>query len=149
MKLRHAAAAVMLSAAAFAAAPAPVAAAEPTRVVFHIDENDPQKMNMVLNNVQNLASHYAAQGRETEIEVVAYGPGLHMLRADTSPVKDRISAMALEHDALAFSACGNTMAAMEKKSGKPTELVSEAHMTPSGVARLVDLQLDGWIYVRP
>ncbi|MGD1880493.1 MAG: DsrE family protein, partial [Kiloniellaceae bacterium] len=88
-------------------------------------------------------------GQAVEIEVVAYGPGLHMLRADTSPVKERISAMSLEIEGLTFSACANTLKGMTKKEGKAVELVSESHMVSSGVARLVELQEDGYSYVRP
>ena len=47
-------------------------------------------MNLVLNNVTNVMEYYHGKGEQAQIEVVAYGPGLHMLRDDTSPVKDRI-----------------------------------------------------------
>lgn len=119
------------------------------KVAVHVDDSDPQRINMALNNVQNLKAFYDSAGQQVEIEVVAYGPGLHMLRSDTSPVKDRISAMALEIEGLTFSACANTLSGMTKKEGKEIELVSESHMVPSGVVRLVELQEDGYAYVRP
>jgi intracellular sulfur oxidation DsrE/DsrF family protein len=130
-------------------APALATAEEPVRIVFHVDDNDPRRMNMVLNNAANAAKHYRAEGRALEMEIVAYGPGAHMLRADTSPVAGRIPAMAMELEGLAFSVCGNTIAAMERKSGKPVPLMAEATVTPSGVVRLVELQNAGWAYVRP
>ena len=68
------------------------------KVAIHVDENDPKRMNMALNNVANIRKFYDSKGEKIEIEVVAYGPGLHMLRADTSPVKDRIAVMSLEID---------------------------------------------------
>ncbi|WP_193370995.1 DsrE family protein [Pelagibius marinus] len=129
---------------------APAFAAEQMhKVAVHVDESDPKRMNMALNNVQNVKQYYESQGQSVEIEVVAYGPGLHMLRADTSPVADRISAMALEIDGLTFSACGNTMKGMAKKEGKEVSLLSEARTVPSGVVRLVELQEEGYAYVRP
>lgn len=118
-------------------------------LAIHVDENDPQKMNIALNNAKNVANYYEAKGEEVEVEIVAYGPGLHMFRADTSPVKARIAAMSLENENLKFSACGNTMAGMTKKEGKKPELVSEATVVPSGVVRLMELQEQGWSYVRP
>lgn len=143
-----------LAAAAFAvvaalSVPTLVAAAETVRIAFHVDENDPHKMNLTLNNAANVAKYYDAQGTPTEIEVVTYGPGLMMLVEGKSPVAARISAMALEHENLKFSACANTMAAMERKSGKKPALVSEAEVTPSGVVRLVELQADGYAYIKP
>lgn len=147
--IRATLAALALVAAALLAAAPPAAAEEPVRIVFHIDENDAGRMNMVLNNAANAREYYESQGQEVEMEIVAYGPGVHMLREDTSPVADRISAMSMETPGLSFSACGNTLEAMERKDGKAPPLMSEAKVTPSGVVRLVELQRQGWAYVRP
>lgn len=119
------------------------------RIAIHVDENDPKRINIVLNNAQNAKKYYDSIGEAVQIEIVAHGPGLHMLRADTSTVKERISAMSLENENLTFSACGNTMAGMTKKEGKEIELISEARVVPSGVIRLVELQEEGFAYVRP
>ena len=59
------------------------------RVAIHVDQNDPAVMNLALNNAVNVVQHYSPAGEEVEVEIVAYGPGLHMLRDDTSPVKAR------------------------------------------------------------
>lgn len=119
------------------------------RVAIHVDENDPQRMNMALNNAHNVNEYYESKGESVEIEIVAYGPGLHMLRADTSPVKERIEQMSLAQDNLAFSACGNTHSRMSEKAGKEVELLPEANMVPAGVVRLMELQEQGWSYIRP
>jgi intracellular sulfur oxidation DsrE/DsrF family protein len=119
------------------------------RVAIHVDENDPKRMNMALNNAHNINKYYQEKGETVAIEIVAYGPGLHMLRADTSPVKPRIEQMSLEIDNLSFAACGNTHARMSQKEGKPVPLMSEANKVPSGVVRLMELQEQGWSYVRP
>ncbi len=118
-------------------------------IAFHVDQNDPKVMNMTLNNVQNVKKYYDAKGEKVVIEVVAYGPGLVMFMEGKSPVKDRIAAMSLSDENLQFSACGNTHRKMSKKAGKPVKLVSEAKMVPSGVVRLVELQEEGYAYVRP
>lgn len=119
------------------------------RLAVHVDQNDPAVMNLALSNVANVQKYYADKGETVVVEVVAYGPGLHMLRADTSPVKDRIVVMSLESDSLTFSACGNTQHAMEKQEGKPVELLEEAAVVPSGVVQLIELQEAGYAYVRP
>ncbi len=118
-------------------------------VAIHVDQDDPQVMNMALNNAQNVAAYYAEQGDEVVIEMVTYGPGLKMLVEDSSPVKDRISAMSLEMENITFAACGNTLAGMEKKAGHAVPLMSEANVVPSGVVRLIELQEQGYAYVRP
>jgi hypothetical protein len=72
-----------------------------------------------------------------------------MLRADTSPVKERIAPMSLENPNIQFIACGNTQANQSKAEGKPVTLISEAKLTPSGVVRLMELQAQGYAYIRP
>lgn len=119
------------------------------RVAVHVDQNDPQVLNMALNNVNNLRKYYKGLGEEVEVEVVAYGPGLHMFIEGKSPVADRISTMALEHQDVTFSACGNTIAGMKRKTGQDVVLLDEAKVVPSGVARLVELQEQGFSYIRP
>jgi intracellular sulfur oxidation DsrE/DsrF family protein len=142
-------AAALLAIAALFAALAPAQAEETVRIVFHVDEADPHRMNMALNNAANARAYYQEQGVQVEMEIVTYGPGVHMLRADTSPVSGRISSMSMEMPELAFSACGNTLAAMERGSGEKPPLVEEAKVVPSGVVRLVELQQQGWAYIRP
>ncbi|WGH79628.1 DsrE family protein [Jannaschia ovalis] len=126
-----------------------LAEGEVHRVAIHVDENDPQVMNMALNNVANVQAHYESIGDEVIVEVVAYGPGLNMFVAGKSPVEDRISAMALEMDNLSFAACGNTHRNMSAKAGAEVPLISEAGIVPSGVVRLIELQEEGYAYVRP
>jgi len=118
-------------------------------VAIHVNENDPARMNMALNNAENVNSYYAAQGDDVVIEMVAYGPGLNMLIPEKSPVEQRISAMALEMPNLTFAACENTHRKMSEKAGKDIALMEEAKLVPSGVVRLIELQEEGFAYVRP
>ena len=119
------------------------------RLAIHVDQDDAQVMNMALNNAKNVKTFYEAQGDKVEVEIVAYGPGLNMFIDGKSPVKDRISVMSLEDPDLHFAACGNTYQAMSKKAGKDLPLVSEAKIVPSGVVRLMELQREGYAYLRP
>ena len=75
-------------------------------------------MKMALNNAKNVTKYYLSKGEKVAIEIVAYGPGLHMLRADTSPVRQIIAAMSLEYSNVAFAACGNTQDIMKKEEKK-------------------------------
>ena len=95
------------------------------KIVFQINDNDPKRMNLVLNNVANVNKYYQDQGEEVQIEVVAFGPGLVMLNA------------------------ANTMAKMKKKSGKDVPLVPQAKVVQAGVVHIVQRQEQGWSYIRP
>jgi intracellular sulfur oxidation DsrE/DsrF family protein len=125
------------------------AQSQPHRLAVQVNVNDPATMNLALNNVSNAARHYSELGEKVEIEVVAFGPGLHMLRDDTSPVKTRIQSMSKSMPELTFSACGNTRENMTKVEAKEVPLVSQAKVTESGVVRLMELQERGWTYLRP
>jgi len=119
------------------------------RIVVQVNQDDPKSLNLTLNNVQNLLSYYKDKGEKVQIEVVAFGPGLHMLRQDTSPVKDRVAAIAAANPEVQFSACSNTLANMTKQEGTKPPLVSEAKPVVAGVARIVELQKQGYLYLRP
>ena len=64
--------------------------ARPHRLAIQVDQNDPQVMNLALNNATNVIEHYRARNESVDVDIVTFGPGLHMLRSDTSPVQDRI-----------------------------------------------------------
>jgi intracellular sulfur oxidation DsrE/DsrF family protein len=125
--------------------------AKPHRVSIQVDQSDPQVMNLALNNATNVIEHYRAKNEDVEVDIVTYGPGLHMLRDDTSPVKDRIKRLKelAFPGKIQFSACNNTKQNMEKTEGKAVPIVSDATLVPSGVVRLMELQEQGWSYVRP
>ena len=117
------------------------------RVVIQVTQNDPAVMNMALNNAENLVKFYKDKGEKIEIEFVAYGAGLNMVRSDTSPVKERLAMLSGKN--MTFTGCGNTMANQSKLENKNITLVPEARMVPTGIARIVELEEQGWTYVRP
>lgn len=153
MKFMSAVVAMMLALAVFAGASVAQDKSEKKahRVSIQVDQNDPAVMNLALNNVTNIIEQYRSKGETVDIEVVTYGPGLHMLRTDTSPVQDRIKQIveASFPSNVKFAACGNTKEGMEKREGKPVSIVSQAEIVPSGAVRLIELQEQGWTYLRP
>jgi uncharacterized protein len=126
---------------------APAAAAH--RLALHVDHNDPAVMNMALGNAGNAADYFAGHGETLVIELVAYGPGLHMLRADTSPVKERLAETHQKLPQMVFSACNNTLQGMKRAEGKDIPLLPEARIVPAGIVRLIELQEQGFRYVKP
>ena len=135
---------------AFASA-SPAADGKPHRIAIQVDQNDPQVMNLALNNATNVIEYYRARNEDVDVDIVTYGPGLHMLRADTSPVQDRIKRlkdMAFPGK-IQFSACNVTKQGTEKTEGHAISILPDATIVPSGVVRLMELQEQGWSYVRP
>ena len=127
----------------------PALADGPHRLALQISDNDADKMNAVLNVAANVSKYYSDKGEEVEIQIVAFNAGLHMLRDDTSPVKDRIKAIADKSPAISFKACGNTQEKMQKAENKDIPIVRQAEVVKSGVVRVMELQELGWAYVKP
>ena len=119
------------------------------RLILQVNTNEPAMMNLALNNATNVAQYYKDLGEKVTIEVVTFGPGLHMLRDDTSPVKARIKAIKESTPAISLKACGNTQENMHKAENKEIPIIPEATVVKSGVVRVMELQEQGWTYVRP
>jgi intracellular sulfur oxidation DsrE/DsrF family protein len=134
---------VVAGAAALAAVALPAAAqtqAAKNRALFQVTDNDPARWNMILNNMANLREGVGSEG--AEIELVAYGPGILMLKAD-SPVRQRI-AEALK-SGVRINACQNTMQGMKLV---PADMLPEIGYVPSGVVEVMKKQQQGWAYIR-
>ena len=110
------------------------------RALFQVTDNDPARWNLILNNMSALREDVGSEG--AEIELVAYGPGLNMLKAD-SPVKQRI-AEALK-SGVKINACQNTMQGMKLT---PADILPDVGYVPSGVVEVMRKQQQGWAYIR-
>jgi len=124
------------------ALPTTAAAMDPLvtpKVVFQVSDNDPAKWNLALNNAKNVQKDL----KGAQIEIVAYGPGIGMLKAD-SEVANRVSEAA--DSGVKVVACGNTM-----KGQKLTkeDMNPKIGYVQAGVVELMDRQMQGYTYVRP
>jgi intracellular sulfur oxidation DsrE/DsrF family protein len=124
-------------------------AMEKHRLALQISDNDPDKMNAVLNVAANVSKYYTDKGDEVEIQIVAFNAGLNMLRADKSPVLTRLKSFKQGMENVSFMACENTLDAMTRKEGKEPLLVENAKRVPAGVVTLMELGEKGWTIVRP
>jgi intracellular sulfur oxidation DsrE/DsrF family protein len=111
------------------------------RLVIQVTDNDPARWNMVLNNTRNAQEDVGAP--DIDIEIVAYGPGIHMFRKD-SAVGARIDE-AVKHG-VKFAACQNTMRGMKLT---PEDMLPTVDYVPAGVTELMKKQEEGWTYLRP
>lgn len=118
-------------------------------LAIQVSDNNPGTMQKVLNNALNITKSYQNDGQEVEIRIVAYHAGLHLLRADTSSVLDRLKSFDESMPNITFIACGNTVINMGKKEGVEPTLVDNAIVVPGGIRELIDLAEAGWVIIRP
>ena len=114
------------------------------KLVIQVSTDDPRTQKIALNNVVNLQKLYGMDN--IIIEIVAYGPGLGLMTTK-SGLADRVTSLAMQD--ITFSACGNTMKKVAKKSGKMPELLEGVGQVTAGVARIMELQQQGYAYIRP
>src|SRR6186713_332188 len=127
----------------------PAQAGEPHKLALQISDNDPAKMNAVLNVAANVSKYYSDKGEEVDIQIIAFNAGLHMLRDDTSLVKPRLKSFKQGMPNVAFMACENTLEAMTPNEGKEPPLVENAERVKAGVVTLIELGEKGWTIIRP
>ena len=111
------------------------------KIVIQVSDNDPAKWNLALNNAKNLQEDVGAAN--VDVEIVAYGPGISMLKLD-APVSSRIGDAVKA--GIKVSACQNTMRGQKLTKEDMNPAVG---YVPSGAAEIMIRQGEGWAYLRP
>jgi len=111
------------------------------RVVMQVSDADPGKWNLALNNARNLQADLGAGN--VAIEIVAYGPGIGMLKSD-SVVATRIGEALGQ--GVKLEACENTMRGQKLTKA---DMIDGIDYVPAGVVEIMQKQQQGWAYLRP
>jgi len=109
--------------------------------VIQVSDNDPAKWNLALNNAKNLQDDVGAAN--VDIEIVAYGPGIGMLKLE-SPAGSRIADAAKA--GIKVTACENTMRGQKLTKD---DMLAGISYVPAGVTEIMKKQHEGWAYLRP
>lgn len=126
-----------------AGATAQAAAASPAgryKVVFQVSDADPKKWALTLNNVKNAQDEMGANN--ISIEIVAYGPGIGMLKADSEIANRVLEALQAR---VAVMACENTMRGQHLSRD---DMIGKIGYVAAGVAELIKRQAEGYAYIR-
>lgn len=114
-------------------------------IVLQLSDADPAVQNRVVSVANNLIKHYGGPDM-VDIEIVSFGPGLSLLYPD-NPQRERISSLIAS--GVRFVGCLNTVATIERETGKKPELIPETIFVQTGVARLVERSTQGFVVIRP
>lgn len=114
------------------------------RLVIQVNKGEKELQDHVLSSIVNLQKFYGMD--DIEMEVVAYGPGIWLV-TEKSAFRQRVESLLLQN--VTFTACGNTLAAIEAKAGKRPKLLDGVKETEAGISRLIELQEKGWSYLSP
>lgn len=111
------------------------------KVVFQVSDGDAAKWNLALNNAKNVQDELGAS--KVDIEIVAYGPGIGMLKIDAT-TSNRISDAI--KSGIKIVACENTMTSQKLTKA---DMHPDIGYVPAGVVELIKRQREGWAYIRP
>ena len=125
---------------ALAQSPASAPAPKTHHILFAVTSPDEADWNLTLGNISNLIK--GLQPAPWEIEVVAYGPGINLIKADSSVAKDIAT---LQSEGVRFVACQN---AMRFHHLELKDLIPGVTPVPAGIVEVVTKQEQGWIYIK-
>jgi intracellular sulfur oxidation DsrE/DsrF family protein len=115
----------------------------PHRVVMHLNSGDEKVQRGALNNIRNL---YQEVGREyLRVELVVHGAGLTLLTKKDSTLAPELAQLKTAYEA-EFTACSNTMKAQGLTR---VDLLDQVGRTVPAMVRLMELQEEGWAYIKP
>ena len=114
------------------------------KIVLQLSESDPKKQGLVISVANNLLKFYDPD--KVAIEVVAFGPGIDLLRPENS---NRKAVESLVAQGVRVDICLNTVDTLERESGKRPEFIAAATPVQVGVAQILLLTENGYTLVRP
>ena len=113
------------------------------KAVFHVDQKDGQVFNLALNNVINLLN--AIPGQEYDLIVLLNGPAVGLMaRKEAFSFLERIQGLLAQ--GVRFQVCENALKNLEIN---PDSLIAGCQLIPAGIVGLIELQNQGFAYIKP
>lgn len=118
-------------------------AAEPARILIHLDSSRSEQMDAALD----LAEAYLAKTGNAQVEVIANHRGLELLRVDTTPYAARIAGLKAHHARVGFVACGQTISRLQG-AGVEVELIPDTVVARTAIEHVAERVQQGWTYLK-
>lgn len=117
------------------------------KIVYHLNEPGVEKAKGVLGNIRNHIKGVKGWENIEALELVVHGPALKtFLTKDMDPDVKR-ALETLQTEGIQFGACGNTIRWLKITLGDLPEGTKE--LPQGGVTRVMELQEQGYTYIRP
>jgi uncharacterized protein len=114
------------------------------KIVLQHSDNDPRKQGLVISVANNLLKFYDPD--KVAVEIVAFGPGIDLLRPD-NPNRKLVESLVAQ--GARVDICVNTVDTIERDTGKRPEYIPAATPVQVGVAQILLLTENGYTLVRP
>lgn len=117
------------------------------KILLHLSSAEPEKLDGALTTVEKLLARYQQRAQPVEVELVVNAGGLNLLRADTSPYAQRVSALQRKYDNLTFVACQTAIDRLQRETSLTPDLLPEALITPNALEEILTRLQQGWVYI--
>jgi intracellular sulfur oxidation DsrE/DsrF family protein len=114
------------------------------KIVLQLSDNDPKKQALVISVANNLLKFYDPD--KVAIEVVAFGPGIDLLRVE-NPNRKLVDSLISQ--GVRFDVCENTVDTIERETSKRPDIIPNATPVQVGVGQILFLTENGYALVRP
>jgi hypothetical protein len=114
------------------------------KIVLQLSDNDPRKQALVISVANNLLKFYDPD--KVAIEVVAFGPGIDLLRSE-NPGRKQVESLIAQ--GVRFDVCLNTVDTVERETGRRPDIMPAATPVQVGVGQILLLTENGYTLVRP
>ena len=114
------------------------------KIVLQLSDNDPKKQGLVISVANNLMKFYDPD--KVAVEIVAFGPGIDLLRPE-NPNRKLVESLVAQ--GARVDICLNTVDTLERDTGKRPDYISAATPVQVGVAQILLLTENGYTLVRP
>lgn len=121
--------------------------AEPQKFIIHVGSSNPVRLKTALDETEGLMDSYRRSNRKLQVEIVANGGGVDLLRADVSPYARRIGLMQEKYPDLGFMACGQTIKKLQEK-GVNVQLLPYAGVASSALEQITLRLKENWVYIK-
>lgn len=114
------------------------------RLALQLSDDDTKKQSLVISVAYNLLKFYGPD--KIAIEVVTFGPGIALLRAD-NPNRKFVDSLVAQ--GVQFDLCMNTVDTIKRETGQVPPFNPKARPVEAGVAQILALTEKGYTLVRP
>lgn len=111
-------------------------------LIIHVDDNDNARLNLAFNNAANYRA--ALLGESFSIIMVANGPAVQLFTKANAALAARGKKLMAE--GLSIRLCNN---ALQTFNVSASDLWEGCQVVPAGVVEIVNLQREGFAYLRP
>ena len=120
---------------------------EAWKVMLHVSTNDPNRLNIILNETEALLKEYADSSHQLELEILTNNKGMTLVTDNGEPYSKRLRSLQKQYQNLVLMACGETLKRISA-THKQLPLLPNTNVVTSALNQVVKRKKEGWTYIR-